>query len=286
MLHISGHLRTERCVMGYGDSVHSVVVNCCGWDYYKKRDQIHQRPEGRLDYQLIYLCKGTGRFLLDNQWLSLSAGNIVLYRPGQPQFYSYYASEKAEVYWIHFTGTDCGNLMQKYEICDSYIGENSSLVNLFKDVITELQLKKKYYEDVVVNNFVKMLILICRSRRQRLMPSENNYTIDRLILQLNQSYMEKWTVSSMADYCRLSSGYFSDSFKNYTGKSPIHFLNDIRIEKAKDLLSANTLTISAVAALVGFSDPLYFSRVFKKSSGIAPQNFSRNTMTSNTPEWH
>lgn len=67
----------------------------------------------------------------------------------------------------------------------------------------------------------------------------------------------------MADYCKLSQSSFSHMFKDRMGMSPMHYLNYQRIEKAKDFLLSNSMTISNISRLVGFDDPLYFSRVFK-----------------------
>ena len=55
------------------------------------------------------------------------------------------------------------------------------------------------------------------------------------------------------------------------------------MEKAKDFLLSNSMTISNIAHLVGFDDPLYFSRVFKKYTGVSPQMYYLNTCNFNTP---
>ena len=78
-----------------------------------------------------------------------------------------------------------------------------------------------------------MLVMIVRSRQQLLTSSENDFSIDRLVMQLNQHYMKDWTVSSMAKYCKLSVGYFSHIFKERMDAAPMHYLNDLRIEKQK-----------------------------------------------------
>ncbi len=284
MIDVSGHLRDRRKFTGFTDTVHPVLVNCCGWQILRTKDLFLRRAGGRVDYQLIYLCRGAGHFFLRDGWVDLTAGNLVLYRPLEPQIYSFYADEKPEIFWIHFTGKDCDSILEKYEIENCYIGENLSLRVLFQDIITELQLKKYLYEDIVINSFYKMLATICRSRQQLLVPLENNFSIDRLIVQINQHYMDKWTVSSMADYCKLSRGYFAHAFQNQMKVSPMHYLISLRIEKAKDLLAADTLNISAIAPLVGFDDPLYFSRVFKRVVGITPRDFRQSVLESNTPE--
>ena len=99
------------------------------------------------------------------------------------------------------------------------------------------------------------------------------------------TYTNKWSVSSMANYCKLSESYFSHMFKERMGLSPMQYLNNQRMEKAKDFLLSNTMTISNIAHLVGFDDPLYFSRVFKKYTGVSPQMYYLNTCNFNTPEW-
>ncbi len=284
MLDVSGHLRDKRKFTGFLDTGHPVLVNCSGWQILKTKDLFLRRAGGRLDYQLIYLYRGAGHFFLQDSWVDLTAGNLILYRPYEPQIYSFYAEEKPEVFWIHFTGKDCDSILEKYRIENCYIGENLSLRVLFQDIITELQLKKYLYEDIVTNNFYKMLATICRSRQQFLIPLENNFSIDRLIVQINQHYMDKWTVSSMADYCKLSKGYFAHAFQNRMKVSPMHYLINLRIEKAKDLLAADTMNISAIAPLVGFDDPLYFSRAFKKAVGVTPRDFRQSVLESNTPE--
>lgn len=284
MINISGHLRPVRRAIGFEDKEHPVMVNCCGYQVFNTKDYSQNRDIGRLDYQIIYIYKGCGHYKLQNQWRTLQAGNILLFRPSEPQVYSYFAKDKPEIYWIHFTGTACDALLEQYGIQNCYIGENLPLKLLFQETIVELQLKKTQYESVVISNFYKLLALICRSYRQQFSAIENNFSIDRLVMQLHQKYMDKWDISSMAGYCGLSEDYFSHAFKKRTGVSPVQFLKELRIEKAKDFLITNSMSISAVARLCGFDDPLYFSRVFKKTTGIAPRQFQQNIMEQHSPD--
>ncbi len=285
MINVSGHLRNERRVIGYADTTVPLSVNCCGWQVFKTRDYSQQRTEGRLDYQIIYIYKGAGHYFLNGRWKTVTTGNILLFRPYEPQVYTYYASDHPEIYWLHFTGADCERILDRYRIESAYIGENLSVKLLFQDIITELQLKKPMFNDIVVSSLYKMFTLIYRACRQSSLPSQDSFSIDRLIMHLNQKYAETWTISSMAAYCRFSESYFSHTFKQYTGTSPMRFLNELRMEKAKILLSANTMTVSTIASLVGYEDPLYFSRSFKKYTGVSPREFQRTTFQRNTPEW-
>ena len=89
----------------------------------------------------------------------------------------------------------------------------------------------------------------------------------------------------MAEFCKLSNSYFSHTFRQRMGVSPMRFLNNLRIEKAKDFLMTNSMPVATAAQLAGFEDPLYFSRVFKKYTGIAPNEFYHSVAGGNTPSW-
>ncbi len=285
MINISGHLRDKRNVLGFCDESVDLMVNCCGKQTFLEQDYFLRREKGRLDYQLIYIYKGAGHFYLNQKWEILSAGNVVLYRPMQLQQYSYYAKDKPEIYWIHFTGRQCEKVLDRYGVENCYIGENLSVRLLFQYIITELQLKKLHYETIVLANFSILLGTIHRSLEQTMRPYENNFTIDRLICELNSKYMQNWSVSAMADFCKLSDSYFSHMFRKQMGVSPMRFLNNLRIEKAKDFLMTNSMPVATAAQLAGFEDPLSFSRAFKKSTGIAPNEFYHSVADGNTPSW-
>jgi len=285
MINICGHLRNERRPTSFFDESSPLVINCCGKQVFQTQDYFLKRENGRLDYQLIYIYKGSGHFYINNEWTTLTAGNIVLFRPSVPQFYSYYAEEKPEIYWIHFTGNNCESVLSKYSIENGNIGENTAIKNLFQDIITELQLKKLHYEDIVVDLFYILLSKIHRSFHAALHPAENDFSIDRLIIELNIKYMNNWTISSMADFCKLSESYFSHTFKSRMNVSPMQYLNALRIEKAKEFLTTNAMSVGTIAQLVGYGDPLYFSRVFKKNTGIAPHQFYQCIADANTPSW-
>ena len=120
MINISGHYREERKITGYCDNDVPLMVNCCGKQIFQTQDYFCNRKDGRLDYQIIYIHRGSGHFYINNEWTTLSAGNIVLYRPGIPQFYSYYANEKPEVYWIHFTGNQCEDILRVWGPVSGY----------------------------------------------------------------------------------------------------------------------------------------------------------------------
>ena len=76
--------------------------------------------------------------------------------------------------------------------------------------------------------------------------------------------------------CYLSLSRFSHIFKQVTGTTPKKFIELRRIEVAKELLLSSELSITEIGASVGYGDPYYFNRVFKKNVGIPPRAYIKN----------
>ncbi len=270
MIDNRGYLYPERKENGYEDLRIPIAVNCCGSKRQFTRNYLRRRPEGRVDYQLLYVYSGTGHYLFSDGWKAMEAGSLILYEPGQIQGYCYYVEEAPEIYWIHFTGSQIPELLDRLGICTGMIGRSTKIKNLFDEIISELQLKNLHFAEMVTGDFLRLLVLIERTKDHYFHPARTNPSINRLILHLNQTYMEPWTVSSMAAFCGISSDHLAHLFKNAAHTSPMRYLNRLRIEKAQELLTVTDLQIQEIAALVGYSDGLYFSRIFKKMVGMAP----------------
>ena len=69
--------------------------------------------------------------------------------------------------------------------------------------------------------------------------------------------------------------YFSTLFKKETGQNFTDYLTELRINKAKELLSGDKVSVQDVAEMVGYSDLKYFSRLFKKTTGVSPSDYKK-----------
>ena len=92
---------------------------------------------------------------------------------------------------------------------------------------------------------------------------------------INNMLYEDITLKSVASQVGLSPQYFSKLFKEVCGKNFIDYITDLRIEKAKELLTQGELDIGAVAEAVGYFDTNYFSRIFKKNIGCTPKQYRK-----------
>jgi len=95
-----------------------------------------------------------------------------------------------------------------------------------------------------------------------------NFIEDNLSAPLSLDHLAQKAHLSKYHFCRL--------FKNHTGLNPIHFVNAAKIEKAKELLAKEHLTVSLVASEVGFNDTGSFIRMFKKLTDVTPSLYKKN----------
>jgi two-component system, response regulator YesN len=97
--------------------------------------------------------------------------------------------------------------------------------------------------------------------------------IYKAIDYIKKNYMRKISLIEVADFVMLSPSYFSKLFKNEMRLTFNTFLNQVRIEKAKKLLMDHTVLLVDIAFLIGYEDQSYFSKVFKKMTGISPGKY-------------
>lgn len=104
-------------------------------------------------------------------------------------------------------------------------------------------------------------------------PSRGNEIIKRAIRYISGNYSQNLTLEDLAEHVNLNPSYFSSLFKQSTGSSFREYLNMVRIEESKRLLANTDYSIIDISLAVGFEDQSYFSKVFKKYTGLTPKQF-------------
>ncbi len=90
---------------------------------------------------------------------------------------------------------------------------------------------------------------------------------------INKHFTEEVTLNDIATYVNLSPQHFSKIFKEATGFGYVEWVNNLRITKARELINTTDKTIKEICFIVGYNDPNYFSRIFKKYVGISPTDY-------------
>jgi two-component system, response regulator YesN len=99
--------------------------------------------------------------------------------------------------------------------------------------------------------------------------------VRRAVHFIEENYGRDLPLEEVAKSVGLSPSYFSSSFKRETGKNVVEYITEYRVEKAIELLCTTNLNTSEVAYRVGFNDPKYFARIFKRSVGVTPSLYRR-----------
>lgn len=181
----------------------------------------------------------------------------------QGQSYSIYGDKTGSFPVINFTCADI--------LCDTVISlpiDNSK--SYMKD-FNRLQSLSLFGENrtEMMSIFYHMLHRLSsqNSSCQVILPAikylENNYQNPNL------------TNKKLAEQCKLSEVYFRRVFTNYYNMSPKQFLIDIRINKAKQLLSEGAMKINVIASNCGFSNQYHFCRIFKEKTGLTPTEYMK-----------
>ena len=100
--------------------------------------------------------------------------------------------------------------------------------------------------------------------------------ISPALAYINSNYNKCISLDTLADITGYSKSHFSHIFSETIGTTPKKYQNDIRMKISREMLTSTKYTIGDVAESCGFSDPLYFSRVFKKTYGISPTEYRKN----------
>lgn len=260
-------------------------INNCGHYRVHTTPQVKTiHPEGRNDYQLIYVSQGKGHFVLNGVETIVPKGNMVLYRPKEPQVYHYYATDKTEVYWVHFTGCDVEKFLTRYHIAENgnvfYCGASPDYPDIYNQMIKELQLKRAGHEDLLTLLFNHMLIFINRYiKEEQKAGSDMINEIERALHYFKQNFNKEISVQSYAKEHFMMPDWFIKSFKKIVKITPMKYILSLRISAAKEYLEKTNKNITEISNSVGYDNPLYFSRVFKKYTSLSPteyKNLTRN----------
>lgn len=117
------------------------------------------------------------------------------------------------------------------------------------------------------------LTLVAFNEFLRRLDQTNPSTTDRIsraATYLRQHFDQEVAMSHVARQFGYSESYFYREFRKQAGTTPVQYLTDLRIKQALHWLRETQLTISRIAEMVGYRDPLYFRRVFQKVTGQRP----------------
>lgn len=239
------------------------------------------RENGRNDFQLIYIAKGKLHLVKDGKEHPLQKGNIILFRPGEPQIYNLYAKDLPETYWVHFTGNNVRRILEYYNIPDGvsvvYTGLSQNYKWLFRQMIQELQLKRTSFSDMLTMQLRQLMLYISRSIMEEVpVSAELLDEIERAMHYFNKNFYMPIVIEDYAKEHHMTPWWFIQNFKKIAQVTPTQYIVDLRISNAKNLLANTDYTVAKIANMVGYENALYFSRLFSKHMGMSPREYRKS----------
>lgn len=236
---------------------------------------------GRPDWQLLYVASGKAHFYIKGKEVIVTAGNMVLYQPKQEMHYEYFGKDKPEVYWVHFTGGQVRSILKRHDVpMDNnvfYAGNSPTYGYLFKEMILELQTCRVGYETLLSMYLEQLFVLVQRSRLDK-SPVVSSHLQEEMGIArryFQEHYNEDINIEEYALSRNMSVSYFLKKFKEVTTKSPMQYILGIRISNAVSLLESTDYNVTEISTIIGYDNPLYFSRIFKKQKGVSPSDYRK-----------
>lgn len=233
----------------------------------------------RKDYHLHFVLEGKGVLKTDNKEYHLEKNDIFTLLPDTDFYYAADEKEPWEYFWITFNGTLAENIiaMCGIEPEKPVIRSNVSTKNYFPYITRLLS----FHELTRSNNLLRVAILYeilaeLIAAQQKSNTKEYHYPKESYykyaLNYINAKYYEI-SVKDVAEYIGITSQYLAHIFKEMSDTTPKQLIIEKRMKKAETLLNNTELQIQEIAVLVGYKDPLTFSKVYKNYFGVSPLNY-------------
>lgn len=251
--------------------------------------------------ELAIIMKGQARYFIDGNWYVGKEGDLIILNPG-----TYHKSlilnpdnHAIECYLsftnIHFKGMEKNHFTLANGRCHFTMDGilKQEVFKICNAMTKEYKTCRPGRYFMLKSYLMQLLLLLVREQidstgtRDALAPSEGcvfestgkKYVVKQIIQYLDEHYHEKISLDQIARNMYLSTFYISKIFKSETGDTPINYLIDLRMEKARELMEANpSESIQTIASLVGYEDVYHFSKLFKKHFGAAPSQYKNNPL--------
>lgn len=223
--------------------------------------------------ELMYFMEGRSGLEVESQQMSITLYDAVVYPAHWAHQEAAAAEQRREVIclWISLPELELSRPIQLHD-------KDGSLARLFTALHQEA--KRDRPEPLILEYEMKLLLTtILRSRSES---RDREGALTYVLQYIHAHYAEALTLDQLASLEHISKSYLSRLFKQQTGQTVISYINSLRIETAKRLLTATRENINEIAYKVGFESPKYFYRSFRALTGDTPAGFRKRYQNRNT----
>ncbi|MDR0395230.1 MAG: AraC family transcriptional regulator [Tannerella sp.] len=231
------------------------------------------------EYVLLYIAHGCGcfsSFVKDD--VEIKAGTMVLLLPGEWHNYKPDYRTGWDEYWIGFSGrhVDDHIINAFFDIRKIIfnVGYSPEIVNLYKNAINVATEQSIGYQQVLAG-IANLLLGLTYALDKNSTDNRKKVTqqINKAKMIMFENFHQDIRPEEIAEKICMSYSWFRNLFKKQTGLSPHQYMQELRIQKSKELLVSTTMTCQEIAYKIGYESPLSFSIVFKKKTGYSPNKY-------------
>ncbi len=258
--------------------------------YPNAKHHFRKRNAGSEEHILIYCVNGKGYIQLHGADHELAPNSFFVIHANQA--HSYWASPEDpwSIYWLHFSGPKSAFFSdffgRTHVIPQTSSSRTDDRIRLFNEMLTVLELgltnENLEFANLRLNGLLASFFYTETFQADKGIRSSD--PVEKVIFFMQKNTAKLLSVAEMAEEARLSTSHLSRIFKNKTGASPMDYFIGLKMQEAIRLLSNKSMRVNEVAFTLGYTDPFYFSRIFKKQIGSTPTSFLKNSPHLNNVE--
>jgi len=268
-------LRAERRMLSLAFTKDLVVTDV---GFYPRADgHLVERERGYGSHILVWCVRGSGWFSWGGKRREVRSMDVFWIPANEAHSYGASQSEPWQIYWVHAYGRVVDDLLSWISLSRSQpmtrCGNSHGLRRQFNAL---LQLLESGYADhtlLEMSRFFVSLTALLHVDARPVRELEQREKILKSMEQMRKTVAQPRALEEYAKAVGFSVSQYSYLFKRHFGISPMAHLAELRIQRAKELLGRTDLSIKEISWQLGFDDPLYFSRMFKKVAGVAPTKY-------------
>lgn len=230
------------------------------------------------EFKIIYITKGSGfvRFEESEQF-KIGKGMMLMIMPNQKYQYYHHTETEWKEYFVRFEANQVYALLIKSLFTENEqivdVGFNEELVKLFQRSIDVVRNGLKSSQVYLSGILLHILGLTISESKNKAIEKKEMQIIEQAKIIMNENIFTDIDAQSIASMLNVSYSTFRMNFKKHTGLSPAKYINDLRLNKAKEMLTETSNSIKEISYLLQFSSSNHFSSIFKKASGVSPKDY-------------
>jgi AraC-like DNA-binding protein len=238
-----------------------------------------ERKRGRPEHLLIFCLAGEGRVQLGRVSHRLTCGSGIVLPPHEAHRYAADARAPWTIFWFHFTGRRARDYGAALGVRPGrphfWVQDVAAVADAFEDCYRHVRGGYTDAELFALSASFGRLLGVCRAL-QRPAGARRRDTEDRVqrtLRFMRENLHRPVPLGVLAREAALSVPHFSAVFRRQMRCSPIEFHIRLRMQRACELLLTTPRPAGAIGAQLGYDDPLYFSRLFRKKVGVPPSTY-------------